>query len=120
LFAFVSNESGRNEVYVSTYPPSGLKTPASVDGGTVPRWSRDGTELFFLTSDRRLMAVPVHASPTLVLGQPSPLFALAGRRIWKDYDVSHDGKRFLAIVTDLLGDEQPLTVVTNWRPEGPR
>jgi len=120
LFAFVSNESGRNEVYVSTYPPSGLKTPVSVAGGTVPRWSRDGKELFFLTSDRRLMAVGVHASPSVAIGQPTPLFALPGRRIWKDYDVAPDGKRFLAIVTDLLGDEQPMTVVTNWRPEGSR
>jgi hypothetical protein len=105
---------------VSTYPPSGLKTPASVAGGTVPRWSHDGKELFFLAPDRRLMAVSVQASPRVSLGQPSPLFALAGRRIWKDYDVAPDGKRFLAIVTDLLGDEQPLTVVTNWRPEGSR
>ena len=120
LFAFVSNESGRNEVYVSMYPPSGLKTPASVAGGTVPRWSHDGKELFFLAPDRRMMAVSVQASSSVALGQPTPLFALAGRRIWKDYDVAPDGKRFLAIVTDLLGDEQPLTVVTNWRPEGPR
>jgi eukaryotic-like serine/threonine-protein kinase len=80
-FAFVSNESGRNQVYVSTYPPSGLKTPVSVAGGTVPRWSRDGKELFFLASDRRLMAVPVQVSPTLALGQPAALFALPGRRI---------------------------------------
>jgi eukaryotic-like serine/threonine-protein kinase len=116
----VSNESGRNEVYVSTYPPTGLKTPASVTGGTVPRWSRGGKELFFLAPDRRLMAVPVQTSPTLALGQPTPLFVLPGRRIWKDYDVSADGKRFLAIVTDLLGDEQPLTVISNWRPEEPR
>jgi Tol biopolymer transport system component len=120
LFAFVSNESGRNEVYVSTYPPSGLKTPASVTGGTVPRWSRNGKELFFLAADRQLMAVSVQASATLALGQPTPLFALPGRRIWKDFDVAPDGKRFLAIVTDRLGDELPLTVVTNWRPEGSR
>jgi len=79
----------------------------------VPRWSRDGRELFFLSSDRRLMAVPVRTAPALALGAPAPLFSLAGRRIWKDYDVSPDGKRFLAIVTDVLGDEQPTTVVLN-------
>jgi eukaryotic-like serine/threonine-protein kinase len=113
VFAFASNESGRNEIYVSSYPPHGLKTPASTGGGTVPRWSRDGRELFFLSSDRRLMAVPVRTSPTLAVGAPVALFQLPGRRIWKDYDVAPDGTRFLAVVTDVLGDEQPMTVVLN-------
>src|SRR5262249_31700270 len=111
--AFVSNETGRNEVYVSTYPPRSLKTLASSSGGTVPRWSPDGRELFFLSSDRRLMSVAVQTAPSLVVGAPAALFPLPGRRVWKDYDVAPDGKRLLAIVTDLLGDEQPLTVVTN-------
>jgi hypothetical protein len=43
-----------------------------------------------------------------------PLFALPGKRSWKDYDVAPDGSRFLAIVTDVRGDEQPLSVVLNW------
>jgi hypothetical protein len=47
------------------------------------------------------------------------LFALPGRRLWKDFDVSLDGKSFLAVVTDVLSEEQSLTVVTNWR-EGVR
>jgi hypothetical protein len=115
--AFVSNESGRNEVYVSSFPPRGLHTPASTAGGTVPRWSRDGRQLFYLSPDRRLMAVAVQTRPDLVLGTPVSLFTLPGRRIWKDYDVALDGSRFLAIVTDVLGDEQPLTVVLNWRPD---
>jgi Tol biopolymer transport system component len=113
FLAFVSNESGRNEVYGSSFPPRGLHTPVSTGGGTVPRWSRDGRELFFLSSDRRLMATPIRTSPELVVGMPVPLFSLPGRRIWKDYDVSLDGRRFLAIVTDVLGDEQPMTAVVN-------
>ena len=113
FLAFVSNESGRNEVYVSTFPPRGLHTPVSTGGGTVPRWSRDGRELFFLSSDKRLMTTPIRTSPELTVGTPVPLFPLPGRRIWKDYDPSPDGKRFLAIVTDVLGDEQPMTAVVN-------
>jgi Tol biopolymer transport system component len=113
FLAFVSNESGRNEVYVSSFPPRGLHTPVSTGGGTVPRWSRDGRELFFLSADRRLMATPVRMTPRLTVGTPAALFPLRGRRIWKDYDVSPDGKRFLAIVTDVLGDEQPMTAVVN-------
>ena len=116
LFAFESNESGRTQIYVSPYPPTGVKMSVSGDSGGSPRWSRDGRELFFLTFDRRLVAVPV--APTgLSVGAPRTLFALPGRRLWKDYDVSLDGKRFLAIVTDVLSEEQPLTVVTNWRPD---
>jgi serine/threonine protein kinase/Tol biopolymer transport system component len=118
FFAFTSNESGRNEIYVSSYPVRALKTPASTHGGTQPRWSRDGRELYFLSPDRHLMAVPVRTRPELALGAPAELFALPGRRIWKDYDVSVDESRFLAIVTGVLGDEQPLTVVLNWRPDG--
>jgi Tol biopolymer transport system component len=117
FFAFVSNESGRNEVYVSAFPPRGLKTPASTAGGTIPRWSRDGRELYFLSSDRRLMKVDVRTAPVLAVGTAETLFPLAGQRIWKDYDVAPDGARFLAVVTDQLGDERPMTVVTNWRPE---
>ena len=60
------------------------------------------------------MAVTVTRSSSLTLSPPKPLFAMTGRRTWKDYDVSPDGQRFLAIVTDVLGDEQPLTVVLNW------
>ena len=118
--AFTSNESGRNEVYISPYPSTGEKTLASTTGGTMPRWSRDGRELFFVAADRRLTAVTVRAVPALELGPPRPLFRLTGRRVWKDYDVAPDGSRFLAIVTDVRGDEQPLTVVLNWTAEAGR
>jgi Tol biopolymer transport system component len=120
LMAFTSNESGRNEVYLSPYPATGERTLASTSGGVMPRWSRDGRELFFVAGDRRLTAVTVRTTPSLELGTPRPLFVLPGRRIWKDYDVAPDGSRFLAIVTDVRGDEQPLTVVLNWTAEAGR
>jgi hypothetical protein len=99
---------------VAPNPPTGERTLASTAGGSLPRWSRDGRELFFVTGDRRLAVVPVRSVPALVLGSPRPLFALPGKRSWKDYDVAPDGSRFLAIVTDVRGDEQPLSVVLNW------
>jgi Tol biopolymer transport system component len=120
LMAFTSNESGRNEVYISPYPSTGEKTLASTTGGTMPRWSRDGRELFFVAADRRLTAVEVRTAPSLELGKLVPLFVLPGRRVWKDYDVAPDGRRFLAIVTDVRGDQQPLTVVLNWTAEAGR
>jgi dipeptidyl aminopeptidase/acylaminoacyl peptidase len=120
FMAFTSNESGRNEVYISPYPSTGEKTLASTAGATMPRWSRDGRELFFVAGDRRLTAVTVRTTPSLELGSPRPLFTLPGQRVWKDYDVAADGKRFLAIVTDVRGDGQPLTVVLNWTAEAGR
>jgi hypothetical protein len=87
-----------------------------VSGGAQPRWGRDGRELFFVSPDRHLIAVAIRTSPALSIGQLVPLFRLPEARSWKDYDVAAD-HRFLAIVTDVLGDEQPLTVVTNWKGE---
>src|SRR5262249_848543 len=57
--ACTSNESGRNEVYVLALPPAIGKWPISIDGGTEPKWRRDGKELFFIAPNRMLMAVDI-------------------------------------------------------------
>jgi hypothetical protein len=75
--------------------------------------------LFYVSADRRLMAVPVRTTPTIGLGSPSPLFALQGRA-WSDFAVSADGKRFLAVSPLAFAGEQPLTVILNWTAEGRR
>ena len=111
--AFVSNEPGRAEVYVAPFPNLGQRTRVTQDGARTPRWSRDGRELFYLTADRRLVAVPVRPGASLELGAPRTLFALQGKYAWATYDVAPDG-RFLAIVPEALASEQPLTVVVNW------
>ena len=120
--SFTSDESGRFEVYVAPIPPTGGKTLVSagistgieLQGGA--RWSRDGRELFYVSADRRLMAVPVRTTPTLEVGTPVPLFTLQGRA-WSDFAVSGDGKRFLAVVPQAFAGEQPLTVILNWTAE---
>jgi len=119
--AFVWDESGRLEVYVAPFPATGGATPVStgitvgdLTGGA--RWSRDGRELFYVSADRRLMAVPVRTTPTLKVGRPVPLFTVQGRA-WTDFDVSGDGKRFLAVVPQAFAGEQPLTVILNWTSE---
>ena len=120
--AFTSDESGRFEMYVAPFPPIGGKTSVSAgiatgsdlqEGG---RWSHDGRELFYVSADGRLMAVPVRTTPKLDVGSPAPLFALQGRT-WADFAVSADGKRFLAVVPQALAGEQPLTVILNWTSE---
>jgi serine/threonine protein kinase/Tol biopolymer transport system component len=112
--AFVSDESGRYEVYVAPFPFTGAKTQVSTGGAVQPRWSRDGREIFYQTSDRHLIAVSVRTTPTLQLGSPAPLFSFEGRRAWVNFDVAPDGKRFLAVTRQLFADEQPLSVVLNW------
>jgi hypothetical protein len=88
------------------------KTAVSNGGAGAARWSRDGKELFYLTGDRRLVTVPVRTSPTLELGTPTTLFAL-GAKGWTDFDVAPDGKRFLAIIREITGNELPLTALIN-------
>jgi Tol biopolymer transport system component len=119
--AFVSDESGRLEVYVAPFPSTGGKTLVStgitfgdLTGGA--RWSHDGRELFYVSADRRLMAVSVRTTPMIEVGSPSPLFALQGRT-WTDFALSADGKRFLAVVPQAFAGEQPLTIILNWTAE---
>jgi len=97
----------------------GVENGCDVYGAKLTTFRLDGRELFFVGGDRRLTAITVRTTPSLELGTPRPLFLLPGRRVWKDYDVAPDG-RFLAIVTDVRGDEQPLTVVLNWTAEAGR
>jgi hypothetical protein len=117
--AYTSNESGRFEVYVETFPRSDLKRKVSTSGGYEPRWRADGREIYYLSEDRKLMAVPVSAGPSF--GVPQPLFQTrvsAGVTANRTHYVpSRDGKRFL--VNTLSGDPSPtpIMVVLNWTAE---
>lgn len=72
--AYLSNESGKNEVYVSSFPAPGGKVLVSTNGGVQPRWRRDGKELFYVTPDRKLMAVSVKEGSATEFGAPKFLF----------------------------------------------
>jgi hypothetical protein len=117
--AYVSNESGADEVYVQPFPLSGGRWQISTGGGTVPRWRQDGRELFYVGADRNLMAVPVRtAGASLEPGIPNRLFPIplfSGVVIRDEYAPSADGTRFL--VSRAPGDAVavPITVVVNWR-----
>ena len=97
--AWCSNESGvQNEVYVASFPDMRSKRLVSRGGGTEPRWSRNGRELFF-KSGGQLMSVAVPPGPSFLPGVPHPLFPLAGFRAARNrpqYDVAPDG-RFVMI-----------------------
>ena len=84
----------------------------SVGGGTLPRWRRDGGELFYLAPDKRLMAVSVTKSGSgLETGPPRALFTLSTT---SSYEPSPDGQRFL--VTAVVSAASPITVILNWKP----
>ncbi len=118
--SYASNESGRNEVYVQPFPPTGARLQISTEGGTDARWRGDGQEIFYLAPDRTLMAVPLSSSGNTVRpSTPQALFKTTGTGpsgvgIRFHYAVSHDGKRFL-IHTD-PGQSSParMVVVLNW------
>ena len=114
--AMVTGESGQPEVYVTAYPGPAERIRVSTGGAEGLRWSRDGREIFYVSGDRHMMSVPVKTSPSLELGTPSALFAVNGPG-WAGFDVSPDGKRFLAIVPKIVADELPLNVIVNWAPE---
>jgi serine/threonine protein kinase/Tol biopolymer transport system component len=115
--SFVSDESGRPEAYVMPFPGPGERTRVSAGGALIVRWSRGGHELFYVSPDRRLVSVPVRTTPSLWLGTPAVLFPIPGRAGWTSFDVPPDGKRFLAVVPEVVASEQPLTVVVGWRPD---
>ena len=115
LVAYTSRESGRFEIYVQTVPRSDRKWPVSTSGGYEPRWRADGHEVYYLSEDRTLMAVPVGAGPSF--GIPKPLFQThvpAGvTSLRTHYVPSRDGQRFLMnVATDTV--TSPITVVLNW------
>ncbi|MCA1642389.1 MAG: protein kinase [Acidobacteria bacterium] len=73
--AYVSDESGRAEVYVQSFPAAGGKWQISTGGGDQPQWRRDGRELFYMAPDKTLMAVPIAAGGSFEPGSPAALFA---------------------------------------------
>lgn len=119
--AYQSDESGRFEIYVQEFPGATNRMQVSTNGGTQVRWRQDGSELFYVGLDGRMMAVPITRSVAGALdsGTPVPLFltrlgaAPTGPQK-QQYDVSLDGQRFL-INTLSQESSSPISVVLNWR-----
>jgi Tol biopolymer transport system component len=113
---YVSEESGKSEVYVQPFAKTGDKWKISTDGGFQPRWRRDGKELFYLAPDKKLMAVDVRTGPAFEAGTPRPLFEarVFDVSLWSLYDVSADGRQFLVTAVSQDGDSLRIAVVVNW------
>ena len=114
---YVSEESGRPEVYVRRYPDGADRARVSTGGGSQPRWRRDMRELFYLAPGGKLMGARVQSGARLEIGMPqvlSELRALASRQITdRQQYTTTDGQRFL--VNEPAGTERTgLTAVLNW------
>jgi len=121
--AYTSDLSGRMEIHVRPFPGPGQEIPVSSGGGIFPFWSRTGKELFYISTDHRLMSVPVRSLSPFVAGSPQPLFELPPQQTsfgFAECDVAPDGQRFL--ISALVGAQsaQPISVAVNWASEGVR
>ncbi len=119
--AYISNESGRYEIYVQPYPGPGGKWQISTEGGTEPIWNPNGRELFYRSGDK-MMAVDIATQPSFTAGKPRVLFE--GRyelspATTPNYDVSPDGQRFLMLKPAEASEAAPtqINVVLNWFEE---
>jgi eukaryotic-like serine/threonine-protein kinase len=116
LVAYTSNESGKFQVVVQTLPLSDEKWPVSTTGGYEPRWRADGREIYYLSEDRKLMAVAVGPGPSFSV--PKVLFQTrvpAGVTPNRTHFVpSRDGQRFLVNTESTDVSPASITVVTNW------
>jgi hypothetical protein len=113
--AYVTNESGRGEVYIRPFPGSGGVRQVSSDGGGYPIWARSG-ELFYLSAGG-LMSVDITTTPTLKIGTPRMLFK-AGLSRFAGGDVTPDGQRFLVVKSEEQGQPMPeVQVIFNWFEE---
>jgi eukaryotic-like serine/threonine-protein kinase len=121
--AYASDESGRSEIYVQPFPAppnGGSKIAISRDGGSQPRWRRDGKELFYSSLDGKLMAVDVTEGPILKASVPEILFQVPVAQIGHNeggfqvlrWDVAPDGKQLL--IDTATTSSEHVTVVLNW------
>jgi hypothetical protein len=118
--AYSSNESGRYEIWIQSFPSERARWQISTEGGYEPVWRRDGKELFYRAPDGKLMSVEVrHLQQSLEFSTPKPMFDTGLKLVTFGnnshyFDVSIDGKQFLVnrpVETDTPAN---LTVVVNW------
>jgi hypothetical protein len=110
--AFVSGQSGQQEIHLQEFPKAVSQRQLTTTGGRRPRWVREGKNLvLYFRSKTHLMSIPMGAEGTLDPGRPQAVFRLPPGIV--DYDVAAGGKRLLAAVPT-GGTEVPFTVLQHW------
>jgi eukaryotic-like serine/threonine-protein kinase len=114
-FLYTSNETGRNEIYVQTFPPSGGKWQVSVEGGEHAYWRRDGKEIVFSTSDNKIMSVETNLATTFEASIPRQLFQIPNAVPSVRFAITPNAQKFLVPVnSSQTGAPSSLTAVLNW------
>jgi len=112
---YESDDSGKHEVYVKPLRGSGGKLLVSAAGGTIPGWSHDGKEIFYLSANNELMAAKVTQNGSEVaIDVARPLFQTQAESFLPSFDVSPDGRRFIIVSAMPQKSPSPITVVVNW------
>jgi len=116
---YQSDESGRREIFIRPFPDvDRTRVQVSVEGGEAPLWSRDGREIFFLSSDRRMMAVSFTAAGTPSLSAPRALFTVPRALLAVEtayttpWDVAADGRFLMMRMIGQAAGSAPVPVVT--------
>ncbi|MCZ6857326.1 MAG: protein kinase, partial [Gemmatimonadetes bacterium] len=119
--AYMSDESGTNEIFVRPFPNVDASVfRVSTNGGTEPVWAHSGRELFYRNGDGDLVAADVVTAPTFRVTRQQVLFSAIGYNsndFDSQYDVSLDDQRFLMIIRDEPDVASAIVVVTNWFEE---
>ncbi len=111
--AYDTDESGRSEIYVVSFPEGQGRVQISSAGGLNAKWSRNGREILYTAFDGKVTAVEMNTSHGLNAGTPRPLFQLPEGTGF-GWDVSPDGERFLLNVPVIKSSSVPLSIVVNW------
>ncbi|MGH9442440.1 MAG: protein kinase domain-containing protein [Thermoanaerobaculia bacterium] len=111
--AFVADDSGRDEIYVASFPNPSEQWRISGSGGSRPRWRGDGRELYFM-SGGKLMSAAVSFLPAFHADEARALFPV---KIWSDYAPTKDGQRFLFSTSSAAAGEPTAVAVLNWTVE---
>jgi len=111
--AYQSDETGRDELFIASFPEPRLRRQITSAGGTYPQWGPGGRELFYISADNKLMAVGLKVGrESIEPSVPRELFPLSGAFWGSVYAVAPDGKRFL--VNQIMPDFAQLEVIVNW------
>jgi hypothetical protein len=109
----VSDETGRSEIYVRTFPDGESRWPVTTTGGTEPLWSRSGDELFYRAGNE-ILVVPVETDSTFTFGNPQAVISgpYVPNPMHTNYDIHPDGQRFVMVRSG--EGETRMIVALNW------
>ena len=120
---YVTDESGRDEVWVASFPAGEIRRQVSIGGGTSPQWGEGSREIVYVAPDQRLMAAAFDGSKSVEGGTPRALFRIENlaqedRSLFfatrNDYFAASNGQRFLAAIRARDPGAPPITIVVNW------